>query len=185
MDDTGHPSGQRHQRHDHPSGGNRSRGGHPTGIGRQGLRATQGESVANPDCHDLFPHLGSPGFRQLFDPEFRCHEKPILFPRGGHCDLVDRAVSICPVGTGGSSWFWSKYIAGGCDDSDARQILITKVAKSSPADGLLEIGDVVTGLNGQAFGRDARRLLAQAVTGIRFGIMLGSIQLDQLASMIF
>jgi S1-C subfamily serine protease len=42
--------------------------------------------------------------------------------------------------------------------------LITEVAKGSPADGVLKKGDVVTGVNGKAFGGDARRLFAEAVT---------------------
>ena len=66
--------------------------------------------------------------------------------------------------TGARGWVWSRYVAGGSENTDARQILITEVAKGSPADGVLENGDVVTGLNGQAFGGDARRLFAQAVT---------------------
>ena len=59
--------------------------------------------------------------------------------------------------TGARGWFWSRYVAGGIDNSDARQILITEVAKGSPADGVLDNADVVTGLNGQAFSGDARR----------------------------
>ena len=54
--------------------------------------------------------------------------------------------------------------SGGSENTDARQILITEVAKGSPADCVIANGDMVTGLNGQAFGGDARRLFAQAVT---------------------
>jgi len=66
--------------------------------------------------------------------------------------------------TGARGWLWSRYLAGGSENTDARQILITEVAKGSPADGVLEIGDVVTGLNEQPFSGDARLLFAQAVT---------------------
>jgi len=66
--------------------------------------------------------------------------------------------------TGARGWVWGRSIAGGIQSDEARQILITEVAKGSPADGVLRKGDVVTGLNGQAFVNDARRLLAQAVT---------------------
>jgi len=55
-------------------------------------------------------------------------------------------------------------VAGGSQNLDARQILVTDVAKGSPADGVLENGDVVTGLKDRAFGVDARILSAQAVT---------------------
>ncbi len=66
--------------------------------------------------------------------------------------------------TGARGWVWSRNIGGGIQSDDARQILITDVAKGSPADGVLKKGDVVTGVSGQAFGGDARRLFAEAVT---------------------
>jgi len=69
-----------------------------------------------------------------------------------------------PSATGARGWVWSGYVAGGTENTDARQILVTEVAKGSPADGVLQNGDVVTGLNGQAFGGNARILFAQAVT---------------------
>jgi HEAT repeat protein len=47
--------------------------------------------------------------------------------------------------------------------TDARQILITAVAPGSPADGVLQDGDVVLGVNGKAFDRDARKVLAAAI----------------------
>ena len=65
--------------------------------------------------------------------------------------------------TGARGWMWSRYVAGGSENTDARQILITQVAKGSPADGVLQDGDVITGVNGQAFGGNARILFAQAL----------------------
>ncbi len=46
---------------------------------------------------------------------------------------------------------------------EARQILVTAVAKGSPADGVLTIGDVILGAGGQRFGDDARVGLARAI----------------------
>ncbi|MDP1662277.1 MAG: DUF6288 domain-containing protein [Phycisphaerales bacterium] len=66
--------------------------------------------------------------------------------------------------TGARGWFWNWKLASGVQNDDARQILITDVAKGSPADGLLEKDDVITGLDGRAFERDARLAFAQAVT---------------------
>ena len=66
--------------------------------------------------------------------------------------------------TGARGWVWSTVAGGGGDSGDARQILVTEVAEGSPADGELQTGDVITGLNGRAFAGDARRLFAQAVT---------------------
>ena len=48
--------------------------------------------------------------------------------------------------------------------SEARQILVTQVAKGSPADGVLATGDVILGGGGRAFGEDARIELAKALT---------------------
>ncbi len=45
----------------------------------------------------------------------------------------------------------------------ARQILVTKVEQGSPADGILQAGDVILGVDGQDFDRDARRAFAEAI----------------------
>jgi len=66
--------------------------------------------------------------------------------------------TLGPTGTRG--WIY-------CDTgvtTDARQIQITKVEKGSPADGLLEVGDVITGVQGKPFGDDARILFGKAIT---------------------
>jgi HEAT repeat protein len=46
---------------------------------------------------------------------------------------------------------------------EARQILITEVEKGSPSDGLIQVGDVILGLNGEHFSRDARRSFGEAL----------------------
>jgi hypothetical protein len=66
--------------------------------------------------------------------------------------------------TGARGWFWNWKMASGVQNDDARQILITEVDKGSPADGVLERDDVITGMDGQAFQGDARLLFARAVT---------------------
>lgn len=48
--------------------------------------------------------------------------------------------------------------------SDARQIAITKVAKGSPADGVLAVGDVILGAGGKRFSDDPRTEMGQALT---------------------
>ena len=48
--------------------------------------------------------------------------------------------------------------------SDARQIAITKVEKSSPADGILVAGDVILGVSGKAFSYDPRTELGKALS---------------------
>jgi len=46
---------------------------------------------------------------------------------------------------------------------DTRQMLINKVEKGSPADGKIKIGDVIIGVEGKKFARDARKALADAI----------------------
>ena len=50
------------------------------------------------------------------------------------------------------------------DTADARQILVTAVAKGSPADGILNSGDVILGVGGENFSGDARIQFANAIT---------------------
>lgn len=62
--------------------------------------------------------------------------------------------------TGARGWIWGWKL----ETSDARQILITEVAKSSPADGVLEPGDVVVGVGSEPFAGDPRREFGAAIT---------------------
>ncbi len=48
--------------------------------------------------------------------------------------------------------------------TEARQIKITKVAKGSPADGLLAVGDVILGVGGKPFSYDPRTEFGKALT---------------------
>lgn len=48
--------------------------------------------------------------------------------------------------------------------SDARQILITSIAKGSPADGVLAVGDVLLGVGGKPFMTDPRMEMGKALT---------------------
>jgi hypothetical protein len=60
--------------------------------------------------------------------------------------------------TGARGWFHAwKHTA------DARQILITEVAKGSPADGVLDVNDVILGVGNEPFSDDARIQFARAV----------------------
>ena len=62
--------------------------------------------------------------------------------------------------TGAHGWmFCDKMVT-----SDARQIAITKVEKSSPADGILAVGDVLLGVSGKAFSYDPRTEIGKALT---------------------
>ena len=77
--------------------------------------------------------------------------------RGGQRD--DRHDwTLGPTGARGWIWGWN------LETTDARQILITKVEKASPADGVLEVDDVILGVNGKPFDSDARKAFGRAIT---------------------
>ena len=61
--------------------------------------------------------------------------------------------------TGARGWI---YTANG-HSHEARQILVTAVAKGSPADAALSVGDVILGVGGQNFADDARVQFAKAI----------------------
>ncbi len=48
--------------------------------------------------------------------------------------------------------------------TESRQIFVTAVAKNTPADGVLQVGDVILGVGGEPFSNDARRSFGQAIT---------------------
>lgn len=62
--------------------------------------------------------------------------------------------------TGARGWM---FTSGG-HSALSRQILVTKVAKGSPADGILSPGDVLLGIGSRPFGSDARVAFARAIT---------------------
>lgn len=62
--------------------------------------------------------------------------------------------------TGARGWMYSDTMV----TTDARQIAITKVAKGSPADGILAVGDVLLGVGGKPFSHDPRTEMGQALT---------------------
>ena len=62
--------------------------------------------------------------------------------------------------TGCRGWMFSDKLV----TTDARQVFITKVDKGSPADGVLEVGDVILGVGGRAFAHDPRTEIGRALT---------------------
>lgn len=83
--------------------------------------------------------------------------KPLDFTKG---DTPGLAVDWNLGPTGARGWMQGQHE----ESIKARQIYITKVHKGSPADGILQPKDVILGVNGKPFDRDARRALAEAIT---------------------
>ena len=61
--------------------------------------------------------------------------------------------------TGARGWIYSNKM----ETSEARQIFITKVEEGSPAEGVLQPGDVILGIAGRPFSEDPRTELGRAV----------------------
>lgn len=81
---------------------------------------------------------------------------------------VDRSQTYNLGATGMRGWIHTKA----ADDLDAvqgrtttasRQILVTHVGRGSPADGVMQVDDVITGVNGRPFADDARQSIARAI----------------------
>ena len=61
--------------------------------------------------------------------------------------------------TGATGWIWGKDH----HSTDSRQILITQVDQGSPADGVLEVGDVILGVGDKPFTADARKEVVEMI----------------------
>ena len=80
----------------------------------------------------------------------------------GEQPFEDTSFNVGPTGFRG--WVFRR----GVDSSESRQILVKSVETNSPADGILAVGDVILGVNGDGgaptpFQADARRTIAGAI----------------------
>ena len=62
--------------------------------------------------------------------------------------------------TGMRGWMFSNQMV----TTDARQIAVTRVTAGSPADGIMQVGDVILGVNGKPFAYDPRTEMGKALT---------------------
>lgn len=93
------------------------------------------------------PALAATGKEPLANPDFT---------HGGQAD-GSHDWTLGPTGVRG--WIYTSH----GHSADARQILVTAVAQGSPADGVLQAGDVILGVEGRKFASDARIQFAKAV----------------------
>ena len=75
--------------------------------------------------------------------------------------------------TGARGWMWGMRLR----TDFARQILITKVDPGSPAEGVLQVGDVILGIDGKQFDSDARMAFGNAITEAEKEINQGHLNL--------
>ncbi len=89
------------------------------------------------------------------NPDFTKGDK---IPAGATHDF-----NLGPIGARG--WMFTNKM----ETSEARQVAITKVEKDSPADGTLEVGDVILGVFEKPFSYDPRTELGKAITKAEAG----------------
>jgi hypothetical protein len=84
-------------------------------------------------------------------------------------NTVDRTGTYNLGSTGLRGWIYTRA-ANNLDASQgrtttaSRQILVTHVGTNSPASGVMEVNDVILGVNGKPFDDDARKTLGKAIT---------------------
>ena len=86
----------------------------------------------------------------------------------GETTGVDRNGTYNLGATGLRGWIYLKpatHFDGlqGRTTAPSRQILVTHVGAKSPADGVMQVDDVILGIGGKLFADDARRSLSQAI----------------------
>lgn len=83
-------------------------------------------------------------------------------------NAVDRKLTYNLGATGLRGWIYTKAAnffdsCQGRTTTASRQILVTHVGKGSPADGVMQVDDVILGVGGKPFTDDARRSIALAI----------------------
>lgn len=95
---------------------------------------------------------------------------------------IDRTLTYNLGATGLRGWIHTKaennLDAGqGRTTLASRQILVTHVGASTPADGVMKVDDVILGVNGMPFGDDARKSIALAIQEAETEAKGGSLKL--------
>ncbi len=85
--------------------------------------------------------------------------------------------------TGLRGWIYTKAASNhdsqqGRTTTAARQILVTHVGQQSPADGVVQVNDVILGAGGKPFAFDARQCLAKAIQEAETDARSGVLQLS-------
>ena len=82
---------------------------------------------------------------------------------------VDRKLTYNLGATGMRGWIFTKAAnffesQQGRTTTASRQILVTHVGAGSPADGVMQVNDVILGVGGKPFSDDARKIIGTAIT---------------------
>ncbi len=114
---------------------------------------------------------------------------PAAEPPPGPPDLtqnpeIDRKLTYNLGATGLRGWIFTKAAdffesQQGRTTTASRQILVTHVGAKSPADGLMQVNDVILGVGGRPFAFDARQSIAKAIQDAETAEHGGTLQLTR------
>lgn len=95
-------------------------------------------------------------------------ERPKSLPDLTKEQNVDRELTYNLGATGMRGWIYTMVPSffdsqQGRTTTESRQILVTHVGENSPADGVMQVDDVILGVNGRLFTDDARKSFAVAI----------------------
>ena len=87
----------------------------------------------------------------------------------GETNTIDTTYTYNLGATGLRGWIYTKADTDldrgqGRTTQSSRQILVTHVGTNSPASGMIEVNDIILGVNGKPFSDDARKSFAWAIT---------------------
>ena len=97
---------------------------------------------------------------------------------------VDRKLTYNLGATGMRGWIFTKAAnffesQQGRTTTASRQILVTHVGAGSPAEGVMQVDDVILGVGGKLFSDDARKAIAFAITEAEKASNLGVLKLTR------
>lgn len=97
---------------------------------------------------------------------------------------VDRKLTYNLGATGMRGWIFTKAAnffesQQGRTTTASRQILVTHVGAGSPADGVMQVNDVILGVGGKPFTDDARKAIGAAITAAEQASNQGLLQLTR------
>ncbi len=109
---------------------------------------------------------------------------PVAPPDLTRTNAVDRTRTYNLGATGLRGWIHTKPASfldsvQGRTTASSRQILVTHVGAKSPADGVMEVGDVILGTDGKPFADDARKSFARAIQAAERETQGGTLRLTR------
>jgi hypothetical protein len=109
-------------------------------------------------------------------------QAPVIPDLTEDAQTIDRTRTYNLGATGLRGWIYTKAennldAAQGRTTIASRQILVTHVGASTPADGVVQVDDVILGVNGKLFNDDARKSIARAIQEAETEAKAGNLKL--------